>query len=134
VTYTQCDVTRWDELLNLHEVAIRNYGTVDVVVANAGIPEVEDIFEDKFDEKGRLLPPKHLVNEVNLKGVFNSTHPQTTYLTSAVKLAIHYFRKLEKKGVIVMISSTAGYLGEPIPAYSAAKHGVLPPISKLTMI
>jgi hypothetical protein len=32
---------------------------------------MEDIFEDKFDANGRLLPPKHILNEVNLKGVFN---------------------------------------------------------------
>lgn len=43
---------------------------------------------------------------------------------AGVKIAIHFFRKMQKKGDIVMISSTAGYMGEPIPGYSAAKHGV----------
>jgi NAD(P)-dependent dehydrogenase (short-subunit alcohol dehydrogenase family) len=72
VTFAHCDVTNWDELLRLHEIALEKYGTVDAVVANAGVNEMEDIFEDKFDENGRLLPPKHIVNEINLKGVFNS--------------------------------------------------------------
>jgi NAD(P)-dependent dehydrogenase (short-subunit alcohol dehydrogenase family) len=116
----------------MHELAIKTYGTIDVVVPNAGVNELEDIFEDKFDQNGRLLPPKHILNEINLKGVFNSIHPSAYPISVArvnfvaVKLAIHYLRKLEKKGVIVMISSTAGYMGEPIPGYSAAKHGVNP--------
>jgi len=59
----------------MHELAIKTYGTFDVVVANAGVNEIEDIFEDKFDVNGRLLPPKHILNEINLKGVFNSTYP-----------------------------------------------------------
>jgi short-subunit dehydrogenase involved in D-alanine esterification of teichoic acids len=71
-TYTHCDVTKWDNLLDMHELAIKEYGTIDVVVPNAGINEVEDIFEDKFDATGRLLAPKHVLNEVNLKGVVNS--------------------------------------------------------------
>jgi NAD(P)-dependent dehydrogenase (short-subunit alcohol dehydrogenase family) len=54
-------------------------------------------------------------------------------LTVAVKLAIHFFRKLQKKGVIVMISSTAGYMGEPIPGYSTAKHGVCQRHRRLTL-
>jgi len=71
-TYAHCDVTKWDELLDLYELAIKTYGTLDAVVANAGLGEVEDIFEDKYDSNGRLLPPKHILIEVNLKGVFNS--------------------------------------------------------------
>lgn len=74
-TYTHCDVTRWDDLLDMHELAIKEYGTIDVVVPNAGINEVEDIFEEKFDANDRLLPPKHILNEVNFKGVVNSIHP-----------------------------------------------------------
>jgi NADP-dependent 3-hydroxy acid dehydrogenase YdfG len=71
-TYTHCDVTKWADLLELHDLAIKTYHTIDVVVPNAGVNEVEDLFEDKFDENGRLLPPKHILNEVNLKGVLNS--------------------------------------------------------------
>ena len=75
-TYTHCDVTNWDQLLDLHELALKTYGTIDVVVPNAGVNEVEDIFDDLYDKKGRLLPPKHTLNEINFKGVFNSTFPQ----------------------------------------------------------
>jgi NAD(P)-dependent dehydrogenase (short-subunit alcohol dehydrogenase family) len=116
----------------MHELAVKTYGMIDVVVPNAGVREVEDIFEDKYDENGRLLPPKHILNEINLKGVFNSIPSSCLVLiSSAVKLAIHFFRKLQRKGVIVMISSTAGYMGEPIPGYSAAKHGVLTPVCNM---
>lgn len=74
-TYTHCDVTNWDDLLDLHELAIKEYGTIDVVVPNAGVNEVEDIFDDKYDSNGRLLPPKHILIEINLKGVVNSIAP-----------------------------------------------------------
>ena len=56
--YTLCDVTKWDDLVDIHELAIKMYGTIDAVVPNAGVNEVGDIFEDKYDESGRLLPPK----------------------------------------------------------------------------
>jgi short-subunit dehydrogenase involved in D-alanine esterification of teichoic acids len=36
----------------LPELAVNAYGTIDVVVPNAGVNEVEDIFEDKFDANG----------------------------------------------------------------------------------
>ena len=71
----------------MHELAIKTYGTIDVVVPNAGVNELEDIFEDKFDQNGRLLPPKHILNEINLKGVFNSN-------PSAPRLPISVTRKL----------------------------------------
>jgi NAD(P)-dependent dehydrogenase (short-subunit alcohol dehydrogenase family) len=127
VTYTRCDVTRWDELLKLHEVTLRKYGTVDVVVANAAIPEAEDsIRKDDFYHR-------NISSMKSISKASSTVFTKHISLISAIKLAIHYFRKLEKKGVIVIISSTAGYLAEPIPAYSASKHGVHPLISNLTL-
>ena len=97
--FAHCDVTKWDDLLALHELAISSFGTIDAVIANAGINEVEDIFEDKFDENGKLLPPKHTVNEVNLKGVFNSKYPHLSWiLTGSGEIGDSFLEEVGEKG------------------------------------
>ncbi|KAM5353730.1 hypothetical protein ACJ41O_000380 [Fusarium nematophilum] len=115
-THLFCDVTKWPTLLSAMRETVQIHGSVDVVVANAGIGEVEDIFLDDVDEvTGDLRQPNHSVLEVNLKGVMNT-----------VKVAVHHMRKQPHGGAIIMTASSAGYLGEKlIPAYTAAKHGVV---------
>ncbi|CAH0025084.1 unnamed protein product [Clonostachys rhizophaga] len=114
--YSYCDVTKWPTLLAAMQETVRLHGSLDVVVANAGIGEVEDVFFDAVDEfTGELQEPKLSVIDVNLKGVINT-----------VKIGIHHMRKQPGGGAIIMTSSSAGYLGEKlIPAYNAAKHGVV---------
>ena len=51
--------------------------------------------------------------------------------SDTTKLAIHYLRKNEDGGEIVLTASLAGYLASAgAPLYSAAKHGESP--SKLS--
>ena len=57
----------WAEVVNLFDVARKLHGRVDIVCANAGINDREDILRDDLEE------PKWDVLEVNLKGVFRST-------------------------------------------------------------
>lgn len=113
--YLFCDVTNWSTLLSAMRETVQVHGSLDVVVANAGIGEVEDVFHDEVDEAtGDLKQPNHSVIEVNLKGVMNT-----------VKLGVHHMRKQQGGGAIIMTASSAGYLGEKmIPVYTAAKHGV----------
>ena len=68
-------MTKWDDLLDLNELAIKTYGTLDAVVANAGVGEIEDVFDDKYDANGRLMAPTHILNQINFVGVFNSNLP-----------------------------------------------------------
>jgi hypothetical protein len=39
------------------------------VFANAGIPEIENAFEDTYDDEGELAEPSLAVIDVNLKSV-----------------------------------------------------------------
>ena len=95
--YVHCDVTSWKDQLNLFDVALQKYGTIDVVYVNAGIGEVEDLFLDTVDADGKLCEPKYIVNEINFKGAL-----------ATIKIAIHHFRRLGIKGSIVVTTSTAG--------------------------
>jgi NAD(P)-dependent dehydrogenase (short-subunit alcohol dehydrogenase family) len=113
-TFARCDVTSWESILTAFEIAVQKHRIVDVLIANAGVGEVEDVFLDTLDDVGKLKQPKHIVLDINLKGVLD-----------CMKAAIHYMRQQERGGAIVMTTSTAGYVGEKgLPIYSAAKHGV----------
>lgn len=84
------------------------FKTIDVVVANAGISEKEEMLIDKdYEEISKMI-------DVNLKG---------TILTN--KEACKYFIK-QKKGVIVNVSSILGIKGCSCEVcYSASKAGVI---------
>jgi hypothetical protein len=47
---------------------VHKYGRVDVLIANARLGEVEDIFLNTLDNAGKLKQPKYTVLDVNLKG------------------------------------------------------------------
>jgi NAD(P)-dependent dehydrogenase (short-subunit alcohol dehydrogenase family) len=63
------NVLVWKELLGLFKFAQAKYGQVDLVFANAGIPETLNAFEDVYDENGDLAEPPLAVVDVNLKSV-----------------------------------------------------------------
>lgn len=95
--FIKCDVTKWDEQVALFELAIAQFGSVDIVVSvaplvplsgyrqccgsrkhfaqvpNAGINENEQVCwgDMKFVE-GKPVKPKLLTLEVNLTGVIYS--------------------------------------------------------------
>jgi len=112
-TFVRTDVSKWADLLELYAAAFSAHSRIDIVVANAGIAEVEDILSEEVDEQGRLKEPMYKTLDVNLKGVMNCT-----------KLAVHYMRKTGG-GSVSITGSAASYLGEGIPMYMTAKHGVL---------
>ncbi|MEP6944336.1 MAG: SDR family NAD(P)-dependent oxidoreductase [Acidobacteriota bacterium] len=101
----QADVSRPEEAERLNEAAIREFGGVDIVVANAGIWEgdaIEKMSEDVWDR----------VIDANLKGTW-----------TVCKAAIPHF-KANGGGSIVIVSSTAGQRGEAgYSNYAASKGG-----------
>lgn len=112
--------------------AIKKYGRLDYVLANAGVPEIEDIFHDIFDEMtGKLQEPKHSVVAINLTTVLASTlkliiaaliRHRTNYF-QAVKLAKHFFGKQKSPGSIILTSSTGGLCGDAyLAVYTTTKH------------
>jgi NAD(P)-dependent dehydrogenase (short-subunit alcohol dehydrogenase family) len=115
-TFAKCDVTVWADILSAFSVAVEKFGAIDILVANAGVGEIDgDIFRDEYDAAGQLKQPTYRTAEINLIGVM-----------SCVKVAVSHFRKQGRGGQIVMTASTAGYMSEPgVPIYSAAKHGVV---------
>jgi NAD(P)-dependent dehydrogenase (short-subunit alcohol dehydrogenase family) len=114
--FAKCDVMIWSDILSAFSLGVEKFGGVDILVANAGVGEIDgDIFRDEYDDAGLLKQPTYRTAEINLIGVM-----------SCVKVAVSHFRKQGRGGRIVMTASTAGYMSEPgLPIYSAAKHGVV---------
>lgn len=103
----RCDVrssTDFESLLNL---AVTNFGAVDVMVNNAGITRdatMRNMTEEQFDE----------VIAVHLKGTWNGT-----------RLAASIMREQQSGSIINMssISGKVGFVGQT--NYSAAKAGIV---------
>jgi short-subunit dehydrogenase len=105
VVFAQVDVTDEEECKNLINIAIKNFGQVDVLINNAGI-SMRALFND-----AELSVIKRLM-DVNFWG--------TVYCT---KSALPYL--LQSKGSVVAISSVAGIKGLPgRTGYSASKFAI----------
>ena len=106
ITICEMDVTRKADCENLVKQAIDKYGTVDVLVNNAGLMPLSFVKSLKIDEWDRMV-------DVNIKGVL--------YSTAAVVPTM-----VEKKsGHIINISSVAGRIVFPAGSvYCATKHAV----------
>lgn len=97
------DVTQPDTL----EAAFRRIGSVDIVVANAGVVTEAPLTETAESDWRRIL-------DVNLTGVFHTVQ-------QAARLM-----KPRRSGSIVLTASTNSYDGEArLTAYNASKAGLL---------
>lgn len=105
----RADVSKTAEAKRLVDVAVRRFGRLDILVANAGIwnatpAPIERMTERQWDE----------MMAVNLKGVYAVIH-------AAVPRMIR-----QKRGRIIVVSSTAGQRGEAFHThYGASKGGVI---------
>jgi len=92
-------VSSWSSVLSLFENGTRHFGTLDVVLANAGINEVGNLLEDTFETDGGLLAPPNLQTlSVNLLGVLYTT-----------KCAVHYFAKHSEKRCQLVFTGSAAW-------------------------
>jgi len=102
-------IARMSESKKLIDTAIRRFGRLDILVANAGIwnstpAPIEKLVEKQWDE----------MMAVNLKGVYAVIHYAVP----------HMIRR--KAGRIIVVSSTAGQRGESFHThYGASKGGVI---------
>ena len=107
--FVKTDVAKEDDCRKLVETAVSEYGTVDILINNAGL-SMRAVFDDVD------LKVLHRLMDVNFWG--------TVYCT---KYALPYL--VENRGSIVGVSSVAGFHGLPgRTGYSASKfaiHGFL---------
>jgi NAD(P)-dependent dehydrogenase (short-subunit alcohol dehydrogenase family) len=106
--FVKCDVSNLSEVKALVEAAAKNYGKVDIMVANAGVfmglGKIHENTEEQYE----------VTMNVNCKGVWNSDQQ-----------AIVQFLKQGKGGKIINISSIGGLVGLPNEAaYCTAKGAV----------
>ncbi|OIJ25639.1 3-oxoacyl-ACP reductase FabG [Nocardioides luteus] len=106
-TGVACDVVSAEDVERALETAVTTYGSLDIVVNNAGITRdatMRTMTEDQFDQ----------VIAVHLKGCWHGT-----------RLAAARMRE-QKSGAIVNISSISGKVGMVGQTnYSAAKAGIV---------
>ncbi len=100
------DVTRYLEVQRLADIAIQNYGRIDVLINNAGLMPQSPLERRKIDDWNRTI-------DVNIKGVL--------YGIAAVLPTM----QKQKSGHIINVSSVAGHKVRTGGAvYAATKHAV----------
>lgn len=102
----QTDVTKHEQVKNLVDAAVSNFGRVDVLINNAGLMPHSPLERLKIEDWDRTI-------DVNIKGVLYG-----------IAAALPYMKK-QKSGHIINVSSVAGHKVGPNGAvYSATKHAV----------
>jgi NAD(P)-dependent dehydrogenase (short-subunit alcohol dehydrogenase family) len=102
-----CDVTKEDQVADMFAKAAKEFGTIDVVISNAGIMTFGKTWE--LDEKTVWK-----TIDVNLMGTWRVNKEAAKYMMA------------QKSGRIINISSTAGLKGTPtLGHYTMSKFGVI---------
>ncbi len=103
----KADVSQADDVKNIFEKTLSEFGRVEILVNNAGITRDSLLIRMKDEDWDSVL-------NVNLKGTFLCTR-------EAVKIMIK-----QKYGRIINISSIVAFMGNPGQAnYSASKAGIV---------
>ncbi|KAI0093225.1 NAD(P)-binding protein [Irpex rosettiformis] len=112
----RCDVTVWDELVALFDLAMDAYGSVDVVIPNAGI--IGTPWLPLQTVGGKLSPPDLKTIDVNVVGVLHTC-----------SLALHYLvperETLTPDSVKALILIAAFHPMYGTVQYTASKHAIL---------
>ncbi len=105
--YHPADMTKPAEIADLIETATRIFGSVDVLVNNAGVQHVEKIEDFPIEKWDQIIA-------INLSSSFHT-----------MRAAIPSM-KAKKHGRIINIASAHGLVASPFKsAYVAAKHGIM---------
>lgn len=107
IFFDECDVSDYQEVRHFIDKVIKEFGSIDTLINNAGIWEYGKIDEMKVDEWRRTI-------QINLDSVY--------YFSSYV---VKQMKEKEIKGYIVNISSTAGQRGEAFYSHYAATKGAI---------
>lgn len=131
----------WSEMTKMFKMAIKTFGSVEVVVANAGVMESHMTLDvEAVDQNGDLLEATEAskVIDINLKGTLSSKSPLPLRITfyhlhllPALRLGLHYLKDNKERfpdgsrGSIILVISTSGYVGGTgVAAYVSSKHAV----------
>ncbi|MEK7831872.1 MAG: SDR family NAD(P)-dependent oxidoreductase [Acidobacteriota bacterium] len=109
----QADVSLADDAKSLVKQTLEKFGRLDVVVANAGIWPVEDRSIIELDEA-----QWNETMRVNINGVYYLCREAAAILTA------------QRRGNIVIVSSTAGQRGEAFHSDYAASKGAVISLTK----
>ncbi|MEW2085639.1 SDR family oxidoreductase [Streptomyces sp. NPDC005283] len=108
VSSLPCDVTDEARVQALFDTAVREHGSLDIVVNNAGLGGTAALVDMSDDQWDKVL-------DVTLNGTFRCT-----------RAALRSFRTSGRGGVIVNNSSVVGWRAQAGQAhYAAAKAGVM---------
>ncbi len=103
----RCDVTSEDDVRDLFQAVVDEFGRIDVLVNNAGIQKAQAITDMTLDDWERMMA-------VHLRGAFLCSR-------EVARIMIR-----QGSGRIILLSSQLAYIGRPrYTAYSAAKGGLL---------
>jgi NAD(P)-dependent dehydrogenase (short-subunit alcohol dehydrogenase family) len=104
--FVKADVSEPDQCEKIIDAAVQRYGTIDIVINNAGVFKanpIENVTEKEFD----------WIIDTNLKGAF-----------FICKYAVPFLKK-NRAGAVINISSDAGLHGNKLStAYCASKGGL----------
>ena len=107
VAYSAADMTKPEQIAEMVQMAIDMFGSVDVLVNNAGIQHVAPLQEFPVGKWDAIIA-------INLSSAFHTTRLALPSMLS------------KKWGRIINIASAHGLVGSPFKsAYVAAKHGML---------
>jgi 3-oxoacyl-[acyl-carrier protein] reductase len=106
VEMLKADLSRMADAKKLVQFAAERLGRLDILVANAGIWNVEDLPIEKLSER-----EWDEMMRVNLKSIYAVTHFAAPYMIA------------QRSGRIIAISSTAGQRGEAFHSHYAATKG-----------
>ena len=143
-SFHTCDVTSWEKQAEVFESIYTKQGHVDLVCANAGIPETGFLFQTtgdrpvKTDLKTYDIDLTEAIYSMDSLSIhFKFTQPSDemadeSFNHAAVSLAAFYISKNKSqatspyKGSIICTASNAGFYPLSLaPIYTIAKHGVV---------
>ncbi len=107
----RADVSRPAAVDKMVQTAVDRFGTVDILVANAGIwkeAPIEKMTESEWDE----------TIDVNLKSIYTCCRASARVMLT------------KQSGTMILISSTAGQRGEPFHSHYAATKGAIISMTK----